>query len=175
MIKKSLCTQIVKIGPIFFTETINSDRYINDVLKPFLTKLSDTDKRIGYFQQDGATAHISNASLTFLQTIFGSRIISKNLWPPRSPDLTPPDFYLWGAMKNKIYCSNPRTINELKETITDYIQKVDDTVLKDVFRNMMTRATRCTESGGSHFQHLLQSSPSNTYICYNMLFLINIE
>ena len=58
-------------------------------------------------------------------------------------------------MKNKIHCSNPRTINELKETITDYIQKVDDTVLKDVFRNMMTRATRCTEAGGDHFQHLL--------------------
>ena len=58
-------------------------------------------------------------------------------------------------MKNKIYCSNPRTINELKETITDYIQKVDDTVLKDVFRNMMTHATRCTEAGGGHFQHLL--------------------
>ena len=115
-------------------------------MKPFLTKLSDTDKRIGYFQQDGATAHTSNASLTFLQTIFGSHIISKNLWPPRSPDLTPPDFYLWSAMKNKIYCSNPRTINELKETITNYIQKVDDTLLKDVFRNMMTRATRCTVS-----------------------------
>ena len=97
----------------------------------------------------------SNASLTFLQTIFCSRIISKNLWPPRSPDLTPPDFYLWGAMKNKIYCNNPRTINELKETITDYIQKVDNTVLKEVFRNMMTRATRCTEAGGGHFQHLL--------------------
>ena len=58
-------------------------------------------------------------------------------------------------MKNKIYCINPRTINELKETITDYIQKVDDTVLKDVFRNMMTQATRCTEAGGGHFHHLL--------------------
>ena len=55
----------------------------------------------------------------FFQTFFGSRIISKNFWPPRSPDLTPPDFYLWGAMKNKIYCRNPRTINELKETVTD--------------------------------------------------------
>ena len=78
-------------------------------------------------------------------------------------------------MEKKIYCSNPRTIIELKETITDYIQKVDDTVLKDAFRNMMTRATKCTEAGGGHFQHLLWSSPSNTYICYNMLFLINIE
>ena len=78
-------------------------------------------------------------------------------------------------MKKKIYCSNPRTINELKETINDYIQKFDDTVLKDVFRNMMTRATRSTEARGGHFEHLLLRSPSNTYICYNMLFLINIE
>ena len=55
-------------------------------------------------------------------------------------------------MRNKIYCSNPRTINELKETITEYIQKVDETVLKDVaFRNMMTHATRCTEAGGGYF------------------------
>ena len=90
-----------------------------------------------------------------LQTNFGSRNVSKNLWPPRSPDLTLPGFYLWGAMKNKIYWSNLRTINELKETITDYIRKVDNTVLKDVFRNMMTRATRCTEAGGVYFQHLL--------------------
>ena len=109
-------------------------------MKPFLTKLSNTDTRIGYFQQDGATANTSNASLTFLQTIFGSRIISKNLWPPKSLDLALLDIYLWGAMKNKIYCSNPRSINELKETITDYIQKVDNTVLKDVLRNIMIRA-----------------------------------
>lgn len=120
-----------------------------------LTKLSDTDKRFGYFQQDSATAHTSSASLTFLQTMFGSRIISKDLWPPRSPDLTSPDFHLWGAMKNKIYCSNLCTIDELKETITHFIQQVDDNVLEDVFRNMMTCATSCTEAGGSHFQHLL--------------------
>ena len=87
----------------------------------------------------------------------------------------PTDFYLRGATKNKIYCSDPSAINELKETITDYVQKVDDTVLKDVFRNMMTRTAKCTVAGGGHFLHLLQSSPSNSNICYNMLFLINIE
>ena len=74
---------------------------------------------------------------------------------PRALDLTPLEFYFWGAMKNKIYCSNPRAINELKKNITDYIQKIDDTVLKDVFRNTNTRATKCTEAGGGHFQHLL--------------------
>jgi hypothetical protein len=28
---------------------------------------------------------------------------SNNLWPPRSPDLTPLDFFLWGTLKERIY------------------------------------------------------------------------
>ena len=34
-------------------------------------------------------------------------IISKNLWPPRSPDLTPADFFLWGLSKSKVYKNTP--------------------------------------------------------------------
>jgi len=25
------------------------------------------------------------------------------VWPPRSPDITPLDFYLWGYMRQKVY------------------------------------------------------------------------
>ena len=32
---------------------------------------------------------------------FKDRIISKNLWPPRSPDLTPADFFLWGSIEEQ--------------------------------------------------------------------------
>jgi hypothetical protein len=53
--------------------------------------------------------------------IFGERVISRNLWPPRSPDLTPPDVYLWGAAKSAVYRDRPRTLNELKVAITAYI------------------------------------------------------
>ena len=38
-------------------------------------------------------------------------------WPPRSPDLTPPDFFLWGYLKDKVYAQRPQTIDELKEII----------------------------------------------------------
>jgi hypothetical protein len=51
---------------------------------------------VGYFQQDGATCHTSNASMRKIESYFDNRFISKNLWPPRSPYLTPPDFFLWG-------------------------------------------------------------------------------
>ena len=38
-------------------------------------------------------------------------------WPPRSCDLTPLDFFLWGYVKDKVYADNPQSIQELKEKI----------------------------------------------------------
>jgi hypothetical protein len=58
--------------------------------------------------------------MDLLRDIFGERIISKNaefVWPPRSPDLTAPDFFLWCYLKERVYVNKPRTIQELKENI----------------------------------------------------------
>ncbi|KAJ4429885.1 hypothetical protein ANN_22089 [Periplaneta americana] len=38
-------------------------------------------------------------------------------FPPRSPDLTPPDFYLWGALKDTVYAIKPQTLEELRVQI----------------------------------------------------------
>ena len=38
-------------------------------------------------------------------------------WPPRSPDLTAPDFFLWGYLKGKVNANMPRTIQEFKANI----------------------------------------------------------
>jgi hypothetical protein len=35
--------------------------------------------------------------------VFPGRLISKRLWPPRSPDLSPPDLFLWGHLKDTVY------------------------------------------------------------------------
>jgi hypothetical protein len=66
------------------------------------------------FQKDGAIAHTANNSMKFLNEIFGERVFSRKVRPPCSPDLTPPDFYLWGAAKSAAYRDRPRTLNELK-------------------------------------------------------------
>jgi hypothetical protein len=41
-------------------------------------------------------------SMAYLESVFPGRLISKRLWPPRSPDLSPPDFFLWGI--SRIMC-----------------------------------------------------------------------
>ena len=81
------------IGPIFFTQTITAERYRNELLRSFVHKLNEEEKIFAYFQQDGATAHAANSTSRFLNDIFQTRVISKGIWPPRSPDLSVLDFY----------------------------------------------------------------------------------
>ncbi|GBM55690.1 hypothetical protein AVEN_198696-1 [Araneus ventricosus] len=49
------------------------------------------------FEQDGAPPHYGNIVREFLDTTFPQRWIGRGAvmaWPPRSPDITPLDFYL---------------------------------------------------------------------------------
>jgi hypothetical protein len=53
-----------------FQETINSQHYITLILEEFINHLHDDDLMIGYFQQDGATAHTSNETMGYLFQFF---------------------------------------------------------------------------------------------------------
>jgi len=44
-------------------------------------------------------------------------ILSKALWPPRSPDLTFPYFFLLGYLKKRLYRNKPLTVEALKDDI----------------------------------------------------------
>ena len=120
-----------------------------------MDQLDDDEFRNGYFQQDGATCNTSNESMTEIESFFDDRIISKALWLPRSPDLSPPDFFLWGALKGKAYANKPRTIQEMKNNIRREIAAISEDVLQATFANMKRRVQLCLDSGGEHFQHLL--------------------
>ena len=84
-------------------------------IKNYVNQLKDDELITGYYQQDGATCHTSNVSMREIESFFQDRIISKYLWPPRSPDLTPADFFLWGLLKGKVYKNTPPTIEQLKD------------------------------------------------------------
>jgi hypothetical protein len=38
-------------------------------------------------------------------------------YPPRSPNLTTLDFFLWVTLKNVVYTSKPRTVQDLRREI----------------------------------------------------------
>jgi hypothetical protein len=69
---------------------------------PFFAQLKEDEIDKACFQQDGATAHTAHMSVAFLDDMFTDRIISKTIWPTRFLDLSPPNFFLWGVMKNSV-------------------------------------------------------------------------
>jgi hypothetical protein len=91
------------VGPNFFEEggatvTVNSKRYV-EMLRTFLEPELEAlgiNKADVWFQQDGATAHTSDASMKVVREMFPDHVISRfgDLhWPARSPDLSPCDFF----------------------------------------------------------------------------------
>ena len=77
--------------------TVNGDRY-RAMLNEFLfTKIKKENIGNIWLQQDGATCYTAKAILNVLRPVFEDRIISRRVdwvWPPRSCDLTPLDYYL---------------------------------------------------------------------------------
>ena len=104
----------------------------------------------------------SHASMAEIRSFFGDRVISKGLWPPRSSDLTPPDYFLWKYLKGSVYQTKPRTIDALKANITEEIQAVTVDVLARTFQTMARRVQSCLNANGSHFQHMLWCHISQT-------------
>ena len=95
--------------------SVNGLRNRTMIIKLLWPKLEDMDVGDVYFQQDGATCHTSGETIGLLGEKFPGRVISRNgdyNWPPRSCDLTPLDFFLWGYVKDKINAYGPQSIQE---------------------------------------------------------------
>ena len=143
------------IGPFFFRQTVNQENYREMIQNCFLPSLHEADPdslEFAYFQQDGATPHTAKRTMEFLREKFGDRLIAKGFWPPRSPDLTPPDFFLWGYLKSRVYSTSPSTLDELEERIREEIGKITKDMLAKVFRNLEMRVVECIKEGGGHFE-----------------------
>ena len=81
------------------------------MLKEFLfTKIEAEDIGNIWIQLDGAKCHTAKAALDVFRPVFEDRRTDV-IWPPRSCDLTPFDYYLWGAVKAKCYADKPETID----------------------------------------------------------------
>jgi hypothetical protein len=88
--------------------------------------------------------------MAYLEYVFPGRLISKRLWPPRSPD-----FFLWGHLKDTVYSNHPHTLQELQTNIQRTVGRISTGTLQNVFANMIRRVHLCEERNGGHFQHLL--------------------
>ncbi|KAJ4436788.1 hypothetical protein ANN_16920 [Periplaneta americana] len=65
------------------------------------------------WQQDGAPPHFGVGVRDFLNQQFHEWIGHRGTteWPPRSCDLTPCDFSLWGILKNDVFAQKPQDLH----------------------------------------------------------------
>ena len=89
------------LDPYYFgNETVRGEDYYQ-LLDTYVRKESQNFPQNASFQQDGASPHTIHDALELLGDLFGENWIEKfgpKNWPARSPDLTPPDFFLYGRV-----------------------------------------------------------------------------
>ena len=88
-------------------------------------------------------------------------------WPPRSPDLTPCDFFIWGFVKQQVY--RPRTAADLKWNIRNEIAAIPGVMLQRVMWNFRERLQECVNNNGQHPMDMLFKK----WLCYIRCFEIN--
>jgi hypothetical protein len=108
------------------------------MLEQFLFPQSDKDDHEGrmHFQQDGAPPH-------------PGRWIGRAAplpWPPRSPDLTPLDFFLWGFVKDRVY------VPSLPARVAEQLQKGHQRCYVACRKETEYRWDVCCITNGSHIE-----------------------
>lgn len=151
------------IGPHFIEGNLNGQKYLellqNQVI-PAVQGLENIDMAHIWYQHDGCPAH--NAAGEYLNQIFPHRIISTYgdiKWPPRSPELSPNDFFLWGEIKQTIYTHHHQRANNLDELrlkIVEATQNITPAMLREVRQEFYDRLGYCLAQQGDVFEHLIR-------------------
>jgi len=100
--------------------------------------------------------HTSNESWAWLQQRFPNRRISRGCDPqcsPHSRDLNPPDFYMWGYLKNRVYGNNLQTIPDLKVAITPAVRAIPREECGRVIESFARRIQMCLQRRRAQLEH----------------------
>ncbi|GFX14933.1 putative DD41D transposase [Trichonephila clavipes] len=75
--------------------------------------------------------------------------------PPRSCDLTPLDYFLWGYVKSLVYADKPQTLDHSEDNIRRVIDDIPPQMLEKVIENWTSRLDYIRASRGSHMPEII--------------------
>ncbi|GFV53609.1 uncharacterized protein TNCV_2643281 [Trichonephila clavipes] len=100
----------------------------------FIPELNNHDvQELCHACVSSATCHTARGTIDLLKDTFGDRLISRFgpvNWPPRSCDLTPLDYFLWGYVKSLVYADKPETLDHLEDNIRRVIADIRSQMLE---------------------------------------------
>ena len=86
------------------------------------------------------------------------------MWPPRSPDLEPSDFFLYGHMKDMLFVPPLAfSLDDLKIRITAAVTLLDEGTLLDVWDEFNYRLNVVRAAGAGHIEHKKNGLQLNLY------------
>ena len=112
-----------------------------------------------WVQHDDAPPHYALSSRQVINENFDEEWIGRGgsvAWPPRSPDPTSPDYFLWGFVKERVMAVAPTTPDDMKDRIrAEHVPKLHHKCWLKLDRSFHQRINKCLQDGGYHFKHLL--------------------
>ena len=111
-----------------------------------------------WFQQDGAAPHTTHGVLAYLGEVFPGKVVSKGgdvMWPPRSPDLSPLDFFLWGHLKAQVYATPLKSLGKLQRRLRVAIRSIPLSSVRAAMDQVPTRARLYLRRRGKDLEGVL--------------------
>jgi len=144
------------IGPLVLEKNVRGDTYevfLRDELPGLLEDIPLMVRGEMYFQHDGAPPHYSRLAREYLHLYFSNRWLGRGgpvAWPPRSPDLTPLDNYIWGHMKTLVYETKVDSRAELRARIFSVAEPIRNHLdrIASAIQSLLIRAEKCLANGG---------------------------
>ena len=134
---------------------INSAYYCDNVLEqgllPDIRRISKNDF---VFQQDGAPAHRSRHTVSYLRAHVPEFIEPEN-WPPNSPDLNPVDYSVWGALQQMVYRQKITDISHLKQVLINCWGQLTQDTLNRAIDQFPKRLAMIIKAKGAHIEFQL--------------------
>ncbi|GFV92261.1 transposable element Tc1 transposase [Trichonephila clavipes] len=127
--------------------TMRGQRYIDEVLLPYVRLFLGAVGDKFVFMDDNATCHRTLA----VQDCLDSEGIQRLVWPARSPDLNPIQ-NVWDALGRHVSGRNypPTNKNTLIRALTEEWDKLPQQLLDNVVQSMVQRVEYCITLHGGH-------------------------
>ncbi len=147
------------IGPFFFHDNVNGDSYLKMLKRDIVPAIaSEMDLEEVIYMHDGAPAHYARSVRHFLDKTFPDSWIGRRGWidwPPRSPDLTPTDFFLWGVLKERVYATKPQNLQTLQDAIITEMRSLPVKICQGACHSVSKRLQLCKDLNGEHIEQFL--------------------
>lgn len=141
-------------SPLVFIDKgakVNSDVYIKILSTYALPWLRQTFSDGYIFTQDGAPAHTSKKTQTWCRENFVD-FVSKDFWPPSSPDINPMDFSVWSILESDACSKTKTSLEGLKKDLRAAWRRISEETVRAICDSVEGRLRAVVKAKGFHIE-----------------------